>query len=150
MSRQSEKTLKQARLGDRHYQHYNLQQAVQANIGINKEEWLKEVKAGHWAVAHYNCTINFAYRDDITKLSQYVRQIPDNELAEFITTYGAYLKELVIKQNGSKYLRTLKYLQVHLSDPKNFLPEVYDKAFNDNMQTLIEIYADGSIETVIM
>jgi hypothetical protein len=121
----------------------SIESAVKANASQEKEKWLKAVREGRWAVSHYSTSIILQYREDITEIERYVRQIPDGEFAEFLTAYGAYLKAVILKQNGSDYVRSKQVISYSLKDPKNFFPETYTKQFNEHLKGMAEIFQNA-------
>ena len=121
-------------------QYQDIEQAKTANMSIDLEQWLDAVKGGMWAVGHNDTAIVFEYRNGITNLEKYVRQIPSTELGDFITVYGSYLKEVFLKQYGSDYIRSKKIFSISLQDPQNFFPDKYSKAFNEQLQGMIDMF----------
>jgi len=143
MSRNADRLLRMARQA-KYWNHFSsVESAVSANASIEKEKWLKAVKEGMWAVSHYSTSIFLQYRDNITELERYVRQIPDNEFAEFVTVYGYYLKSVILKQYGNAHVRRKKIFSFSLQDPKNFFPDAYDKQFNEHLKSMSELFLNA-------
>ena len=111
----------------KHLNQYNSkEEAIEANKGVDKEEWLKAVANGIWAVGHYNSHIVFKYRNNIKPIRNYVKLIPDADFGKFVTLYGAYLKEVMIAKYGSKEMKAQNMFPVYLDAPSDFFPKKYN------------------------
>ena len=134
----------------RENQYQSMKEAVSANKCVEKEEWLKAVRCGGWAVSHYDTAIVFKYRDGISEIERYVNLIPDSEFAEFVTVYGAYLKQVFVTKYGNDYIRSKKIQEISLQNPVGFFPATFEKGFVEHLQGLIALYGNKNCIVMVM
>ena len=99
----------------------SMKEAIGINSGIDKTIWMQAVKDGAWCIGHNNTRILLKYPNtDI--LFRYVESVPQDKFAEFVTVYGEYVKDFVLRHHA-KLIAQQPLVSINI-EPKELVPDL--------------------------